>query len=128
MTGVTPPTLGSWDGLIGRVNGRGGRNEWERLSVADGRGEGVEGYTLTQHQQLGLGGSGVCIVLCAKATNRSHFFIPRGWLHRHYISRTLWWVMGNMVFAPQLFFALLRRTTMVAGNWSCDRRFEEFEL
>lgn len=68
------------------------------------KGEGVEGYTLTQQQQLGLGGSGVCIVLCAKATNRSHFLIPRGWLHRHYISRTLWWVMGNMVFAPQLFF------------------------
>lgn len=91
------------------------------------KGEGVEGYTLTQQQQLGLGGSGVCIVLCAKATNRSHFLIPRGWLHRHYISRTLWWVMGNMVFAPQLFFALLRRTTMVVGKWSCDRRFEGFE-
>lgn len=56
-----------------RVMEVGARGGWMRRSGRKGRGL----YTLTQQQRLRLGGSGVCIVLCAKATNRSHVYSSR---------------------------------------------------
>lgn len=55
-------------------------------------------YTLTQQQRLRLGGSGVCIVLCAKATNRSHFlFLAAGYIIIRLAGHCCgWWVKWSL--------------------------------
>lgn len=120
VTGVAPHSLSSWKRMGGTRERVLKINMW--VSKCLGRDWGL--YTLTQQQRLRLGGSGVCIVLCAKATNRSHFsFLAVG-----YIIIRIAGNRGGWCEIWSLHYSSFFLTPAVSGEWKLTTGEEEVNL